>query len=179
MALGVEARIRRRHDATAGAMWDVQPRPARFEGTERGFSVLADAPLVPPAHREECAPAEQSHCADEGNRVALVAGGHDGKVEALVRIDARGVIVIPLKAAVALEGLEEAESGVGEVADCLAEVVRLDDVVGVDESDALSSWVRVLGQGQIAGSGLVAGPRSHVDELHPGRDRGSTPLRVS
>ena len=115
VALRVQPGERRRHDAAAEAARDVQPRPAGLEHPERGLGVLADAPLVPAADALERAAAEQAHRADERHGVAFVPRRHDRQVEALVRVDARRVVVAAFVVAVAFEGLDEADPLVGEV----------------------------------------------------------------
>src|SRR5208283_2050339 len=133
--LRVETGIGGWHDSPAEAARYVQSRPARLGHPERSLGVLAYAPLVPASDADEGAATEQAHRADEGHRVALVTGGHDREVEALVGVDTGRVVDAALVVAVALEGLQEAEMGIGEVRDGLAQVVRLHDVVGVDQAD--------------------------------------------
>ena len=144
-----------------------RPDQPSLSHPQRGLGVLADAPLVPAADRGQRAAAEQPHRADERHRVALVARRHVGQVERLVGVDAGGVVGAALEVAIALEGLQEADGGVGEVGHGLAQVVRLHEVVGVDQADDLRTRIGVLAQRQVARARLVTRPGIDVHELHP------------
>jgi hypothetical protein len=166
VALSVQPAERRWHDPPPEAPRDVKARPTGLEHPQRCLCVFADAPLVPTTDALERASTKEAHRAHERHAVALVARRHHRQVEALVGVNARRVVGAPFVVPVALEGLDKADPLVAEVRGGLPEVVRLDNVVSVDEADDFGAPVGVAAQGEVARARLVSRPGCYVDELH-------------
>ena len=150
--------------------------PARPQQPDREFRVLGDAPLVPAAEFVQGNPPDEAHGAGEDRAVMLVARRLGDGEEVLVGVVQAAVVAGVAPVPVVLRCLHEADPRVGEQRHAVAQPLRLDLIVRVDDADDLGVRVGEVLKRVVERAGLVARPVLQVLErdavpLAPGLNR--------
>src|SRR5262249_59401747 len=125
-----------------------------------------DAPA--PDLLEDRAP-NQAHRAREDDRVAVGARRHGHVEEVAIAVEEAPQVAVVLPVAVVLWRLNERNLRVSEMADCVAQPVGLDHVVGVDNADPLDLAWQPPGR-LVQRTRLEPGPPLEVYEVKAGAE---------